>query len=158
MSERWADAQTGLGDRRRAMLVTNSYDDAAVVAAALATALDRSGCSDWKVHCLVRERSGEDGGGMDGVRMARARPMPRSLVERFELEPERSVLEAPMQIVARGHNILNEARKAGISVIHFFPRPHPRPDDLGPNIDRLNRTQERFDKGVRPPQDFDGTR
>jgi hypothetical protein len=53
--------------------------------------------------------------------------------------------------VARGHNILNRSGKAGISTIYFLHRPHPRPDDLGPTIGRLNRfAQERFDKGVKP--------
>jgi hypothetical protein len=75
--------------------------------------------------------------------------MPRSLIERFGLEPEKSVIVAPVQIVGRGHNILNGGGKAAISTIYFLHRLHPRPDDLAPTIARLNRfAQERFDKGV----------
>jgi hypothetical protein len=133
--------------------VTNSYADAAVVADALAAALDGNGYAGWKVHCLVRDRDDTPSGSED-VRLTLARGMPRSLIERFGLEPEKSILVAPMQIVARGHNILNTDDKAAISAIYFLHRPHPRPDDLGPTIGRLNRyAQERFDKGVMAEED-----
>jgi hypothetical protein len=81
------------------------------------------------------------------------------LIERFGRESEKSILVAPMQIVARGHNILNWRGTAAISAIYFLHRPHPRPDDLGPTIGRLNRfAQERFDKGVKskPDEGFAG--
>lgn len=154
---RWRDcAPETTGNRRRAMLVTNSYADAAVVAEALATALDGGGYPDWKVHCLVRDRSDEAGPGTEPVRLSLARQLPRSLVERFGREPEHAILVAPMQIVARGHNILNAAGKAAISSIYFLHRPHPRPDDLGPTIGRLNRfAQERFDMGLKAEEGED---
>jgi hypothetical protein len=147
-----ADHWTGwdpkaLDNRRRALLVTNSYADAAVVADALAAALDAGGFAGWKVHCLVRDRD-EGGAGYDNG-LSRARAMPRSLVERFGLEPDPSILVAPLSVIARGHNILNTEGKAAISGIYFLHRPHPRPDDLGPTIGRLNRyAQERYDRGI----------
>jgi hypothetical protein len=151
MAAKWSTWNlTAIDDRQRALLVTNSYADAAVVADALLGALEANGYADWKVHCLIRDRADDDGAGSD-VRLTRAKPLPRSLIERFGREPEKSILVAPMPIVSRGHNILNRGRKAGISTIYFLHRPHPRPDDLGPTIGRLNRfAQERFDKGVRP--------
>jgi hypothetical protein len=151
MTAKWAAWNlTAIDDRRRALLVTNSYADAAVVADTLLGALEANGYSDWRVHCLVRDRVDEGSADLD-VRLTRARSLPRSLIERFGREPEKSVLVAPMQIVARGHNILNRARTAGISTIYFLHRPHPRPDDLGPTIGRVNRfAQERFDRGVKP--------
>ena len=149
MGLRWAKwSASAIDDRRRALLVTNSYADATVVAEALMAALEANGYADWKVSCLVRDRA--DDAANDDLRVTRARSMPRSLVERFGLESEMSVLVAPMQIVARGHNILNGQGKAAISSIYFLHRPHPRPDDLGPTIGRLNRfAQERFDEGVK---------
>jgi len=149
MGLRWGEASASrIDDRQRALLVTNSYADASVVAEALIAALEVNGYADWNVYCLVRDRS--DDGAKDDLRLSLSRPLPRSLIERFGQEPEKSVLVAPMQIVARGHNILNGQGKAAISSIYFLHRPHPRPDDLGPTIGRLNRfAQEHFDKGVK---------
>lgn len=138
-----------LTDRRRSLLVTNSYADAVVVADALFEALEGHGYLDWKVHCLVRDRA-DDVGSRDDRRPRRARVLPRSLIERFGGEPERSVLVAPMQIVSRGHNILNEGNRAAISSVYFLHRPHPRPDDLSPAIGRLNRfAVQQFESGAR---------
>lgn len=149
IEEHWARVarawgQDELADRRRALFVTNSYGDAAVVADALAEALGR----DWGVRCLVRDRSDDgDDGGRVGPRLAAT--LPRSLVERFGSMGERSVLVAPLQVVSRGHNILNEAGRAAISSIYFLHRPHPRPDDMSAVVGRLNRfAVERYDLGL----------
>lgn len=146
MTEKWKRwSTTALDDRRRGLLVTNSYADAAIVAEALAAGLEANGYPDWRVFCVVPDRADDEG----EVRLVQARRMPRSLIERFGLEPEKSVIVAPVQIVGRGHNILNREGKAAISTIYFLHRLHPRPDDLAPTIGRLNRfAQERFDKGV----------
>lgn len=154
MAAKWSAWQeTAIDDRRRALLVTYSYADAAVVADALLAALQANGYADWKVYCLVRDHADNEVPGSD-LQPRLARRLPRSLIERFGREQEQSVLVAPMQIVARGHNILNRHQTAGISTIYFLHRPHPRPDDLGPTIGRLNRfAQERFDKGVEPKPD-----
>ena len=151
MEAEWGSAD--LSDRRRALLVVNSYADAIVVADALLEALEGHGYADWNVRCLVRDR-GDDGRSAEGGIPSRARELPRSLVETFGEMPEKSVLVAPMQIVARGHNILNRSGKAAISAIYFLHRPHPRPDDLAPIIGRLNRfALERFDKGIKGDPD-----
>lgn len=136
MSGRWDGGE--LDGRRRALLVTNSYADAAAVADALLEGLEGQGYADWKVFALTRDRA-DDGASDEAVALRRARELPRSLVERFGDEPERSILVAPMQIVARGHNILNSQGRAAISSIQFLHRPHPRPDDLSSVIGRLNR-------------------
>jgi hypothetical protein len=150
IEDMWADAERGWGaadiaDRRRAMLVTNSYADAAFVADALAEVLGR----EWSVRCLVRD-SGDDAdvAGAPGPRLAQ--PLPGSLVERFGLLPEKSILVAPLQVISRGHNILNQAGRAAVSAIFFLHRPHPRPDDMAPVIGRLNRyAMERHLHGLR---------
>jgi hypothetical protein len=146
MAQRWNGwSSTALEDRRRSLLVTNSYADAAIVAEALASELEANGYPEWKVFCLVADRGDEE----TEVRVQQARRMPRSLIERFGHEPEKSIIVAPVQVVGRGHNILNRSGKAAISTIYFLHRLHPRPDDLAPTIGRLNRyAQERFDKGV----------
>ena len=158
IEDMWQQMESACGardiaDRRRAALVVNSYADAAVVADALLEALEAQGYADWRVSCLVRDRS-DDGQIREVSAPRRARKLPRSLVERFGDEPERSILVAPMQVVSRGHNILNACGAAAISTMYFLHRPHPRPDDLGPIIGRLNRyAVDRFDNGVRPRSD-----
>lgn len=63
----------------------------------------------------------------------------------------RSILVAPLNVVARGHNILNGNGKAAISSIYFLHRPHPRPDDLSAAVGRLNRYAiAGFDRPVDP--------
>ena len=152
LNTKWAAWKSdALDDRRRVLLVTNSYDDAAIVADALADAFRKNGYTDWSVNCLVRDRD-DTLAGEAGSRLRLARPLPRSLIERFGEQPEQSVLVAPMQNIARGHNILNSRRVAAISSIYFLHRVHPRPDDLGPTIGRLNRsTQAWFDHGLMMP-------
>jgi hypothetical protein len=136
-------------DRRRALLVVNSYADARVVADALLENLEAYGYSDWHVRCLIRDH-GDDDMPPDAPPRRRVRELPRSLVETFGEMPEKSLLVAPMVVVARGHNILNPHSKAAISSIYFLHRPHPRPEDLAPIIGRLNRfALERFDKGLK---------
>lgn len=151
MGRDWGEVH--LAGRRRALLVTNSYADAAVVADTLLESLEAQGFADWRVFGLTRDRA-DDGAAPEDQRLGRARALPRSLIERFGDEPEKSILVAPMQVVARGHNILNADSRAAIASIYFLHRPHPRPDDLASVIGRLNRyAAERFDLGMRDDPD-----
>lgn len=146
MERRWTGGS--MTDRRRAMLVVNSYADAATVAAALSSCLapDRAA---WHVRCLTPDRDDPDKDFSDGLRQDER--LPRALVEKFGDTPERSILVAPMSVVARGHNILNVGGKAAISSIWFLHRPHPRPDDLSAVVGRLNRYAiRRFGETVDP--------
>lgn len=146
MAREWGEEH--LRGRRRALLVTNSYADAAVVADRLLESLETHGFADWRVFGLTRDQA-DDAGAPDDQRLRRARPLPRSLIERFGEEPEKSILVAPMQVIARGHNILNAESRAAIASVYFLHRPHPRPDDLAAVIGRLNRYGvERFDRGM----------
>lgn len=129
LAKRWGEA--ALENRRRALLVVNSYADAAVVAHALAAALTHQGCTDSSVFYLVTDKNMSSHG--------KAQALHRSLVERFGDTAEKSILVAPIQVISRGHNILNKQGKAAISSLYFLHRPHPRPDDLAPTIGRLNR-------------------
>ena len=146
----WSDwRDDALKDRRRALLVTNSYADAATVADALADAHRRHQPGRWSVFCLVPD--GDETGEVESDKgPKRAHALPRSLVERFGERDEYAVLVAPMLVIGRGHNILNRQQVAAISSIYFLHRAHPRPNDLGPLIGRLNRfAQERFDNGIK---------
>ncbi len=147
----WSEAS--LQDRRRALLVVNSYADAAVVADTLHQALPSPA---WRVYCLEQDQ--RDGAARTTAGQHGASRLPRSLIEAFGRTPEHSVLVAPLQIVARGHNILNEQRKAAIAAIYFLHRPHPRPDDFSATIGRLNRLAlEIYAHGLAPlptPEDL----
>jgi hypothetical protein len=128
-------------DRRRALLVVNSYADAVTTSNALARSLRRDPRTQhWHVFCLRRDGEEEDESEARGERLdTEVAGLARSRVESFGREVEHSILVAPIQVVSRGHNILNASGKAAISSIYFLHRPHPRPDDLSPLIGRLNR-------------------
>jgi len=49
------------------------------------------------------------------------------------------LLIAPLLAVERGHNILNEEKKAAIGAVYFLVRPHPRPDEISYIIHSINR-------------------
>lgn len=152
MQKRWGD--DSMTDRRRAMLVVNSYADAVAVAAALSSHLVPDRDAPWQVRCLMPDRDDSDKDFSDGLR--REERLPRALVEQFGDTPERSILVAPMSVVARGQNILNAGGKAAISSIWFLHRPHPGPDDLSAAVGRLNRyAMRRFDETVNPAR-YDG--
>ena len=53
-------------------------------------------------------------------------------------ETSAEILAAPLLAVERGHNILNEDKKAAIGSVHFLARPNPRPDDLGLAVNAVN--------------------
>jgi hypothetical protein len=122
-----------LKNRRRVLLVVNSYPDALHVGRTLQQQRVNSGLSNWQIFALVKD----DKEGV--VQQDSNATIPRSLVEDFGLKQEYSILVAPIQVISRGHNILNSEKKAAISLIYFLHRPHPRPDDMAPVIGELNR-------------------
>lgn len=129
-------------DRQRALLVTNNYDDAKLVANALALANP----SRHIIYCLVSDtlaRSGEANN--DAKRTGEAfhpdvQILPRSQVESFGGSLAGSILVSPLHPISRGHNIVVPGSGfAAISTIYFLHRPHPRPDDLAGVIGAINR-------------------
>ncbi|MFZ6654735.1 hypothetical protein [Undibacterium sp. TJN19] len=128
--------------RQRALLVTNNYDDAKLVANTLAQANPKK----HTVYCLVSDtlaRSGEAAN--DAKRTGEAfhrdiQILPRSQVESFGEAPPGSILVTPLHPISRGHNIVIPGSGfAAISTIYFLHRPHPRPDDLASVIGAINR-------------------
>jgi hypothetical protein len=142
-----------LRDRRRALLVVNSYSDAATVSNALVRSVRRDpGAQYWRVFCLRRDGDEEDDETPREKLDADIVPLARSAVESFGRESERSILVAPIGAVSRGYNILNGNGKAAISSIYLLHRPHPRPGDLRPFIARLNRLAiDAFDATIFEP-------
>jgi hypothetical protein len=49
------------------------------------------------------------------------------------------LLIAPLLAVERGHNILNDEKKAALGAAYFLIRPHPRPDDIHYIMHSINR-------------------
>ena len=125
-------------DRRRTLIVTHSYEDAKVVADAAAE------FTSSEVYCLTKDPD-ELIEAQVSRKLFRAKPLPRSFIEKFGDSPEGSILVAPIYSVCRGHNILNASKKAAISSIYFVHRPHPRPDDLKSTIARTSRFAIRHD-------------
>lgn len=138
--------QGSLDDRGRCLLVVNAYADAHHLASHLSTlAAQHPGLGQGRICYLISDNSPDEG----LPSRTQAIPVRRSQVEQFGLEPEDSILIAPIQVIARGHNILNRQGKAAISQIHFLHRPHPRPDDMGPTIGRMNRyAQACYNQGL----------
>jgi hypothetical protein len=128
--------------RQRALLVTNNYDDAKLVA----NTLSQTNPNKHTVYCLVSDtlaRSGEAAN--DARRTGEAfhrdiQILPRSQVESFGEAPPGSILVTPLHPISRGHNIVIPGSGfAAISTIYFLHRPHPRPDDLASVIGAINR-------------------
>ena len=139
-------------DRRRAMILTNSYADAEIIAtrisADLVSPLHKE--RGWSVFLLVRDGSVEDNDSPSSTAGSGFQRLERSRVESFGRIPEPAVLVAPIWVVSRGHNILSpETRKAAISSIYFVHRFHHPPGDMSRVIAAINRLgQDVVDNGV----------
>ena len=147
LQDRWTNED--ISERKRVLVVTNSYDDAFTFADALGGRLRGSGSDGlpWVVRHLVRDR--HDVEHAEPKTSPWSRPLERSRVERFGEESCPAVLVAPIQVISRGHNILNRHGKAAISAIYFVHRPHHRPDDYMQVISRVNRAaQDIIENGV----------
>ena len=151
MESRWGEEV--MFDRRRAMLLTNSYADAEIIAtrisAELASPLHKE--RGWSVFRLVRDGSVEDNDDASSVGEGRGvQSLERSRVESFGRIPGPAILVAPIWVVSRGHNILSpETRKAAISCIYFLHRYHHPPGDMSRVIAAINRLgQDVIDHGV----------
>ncbi|NMG42649.1 hypothetical protein GPA22_02730 [Aromatoleum toluvorans] len=141
LEELWAGQGLRSADRRRALLVTNNYPDAKLVANELARACGQS----HSVYCLVSDQLARTGefereAARSGDEFHRGvNLLPRSRVEDFGRSPEGSVLVAPLGPISRGHNIVTPSGQAALSTIYFLHRPHPRPDDHSTVVGMLNR-------------------
>ncbi|MCP2167125.1 pPIWI_RE_Z domain-containing protein [Goodfellowiella coeruleoviolacea] len=116
-------------NRRHLLVLTGSYDEAKIVADAIAQAMQRD-----RVVRLVPDdepdREDEDENAAPALR--------RGDVSRLSQLPA-TILVAPLLAVERGHNILDgNEEEAAIGTVYFLARPNPRPDDLGLAIHAIN--------------------
>jgi hypothetical protein len=119
----------GLPDaRQRILLVVGNYDEAALVAEALAGALGTAPGED--VVALVPNAEGE----LESTRVPGT--LPRGLLAEFPMRTAR-FLVAPLQAVERGHNIL-VGQIAAIGSVYFLVRPYPVPGDPYTAIQKMN--------------------
>ena len=150
MAHRWGE--DAMRDRRRAMLLTNSYADAEIVANRISAGMVPTfhNKTDWSVFLLVKDESVEDSNVYSGTEGRGVQRLERSRVESFGGVPGPAILIAPIWVVSRGHNILStETGKAAISSIYFLHRFHPPPGDMSRVIAAVNRLgQDVLDNGV----------
>lgn len=110
-------------DRRRALVLVGSYDEAKLVADTIVQT--RSDLHDQVRYLVPDDR--EFGG--DWLTPDAATALPRGEVETLYASGAR-VLVAPLLAMERGHNILTDDHRAALGAAFFLVRPHPRPDDL----------------------------
>ncbi len=115
--------------RQRLLILVGSYAEAAYVR----QSIERTR-PNWarKVLNLIRD----DDSPVDSW-VGSSASLQRGQVGRFA-QTDAWILVAPLLAVERGHNILNEERKAAIGAAYFWVRPHPRPDDLTLPIAAIN--------------------
>lgn len=154
LEELWQDDVDRTRQRHRALLVTNNYEDAKLVANELARA-----CSPaHPIYCLVSDRLARTGGierdqSQSGTGFhPKVIMLPRSRVEDFGSSLTGSILVAPLGPISRGHNIVTSDGFAAISTIYFLHRPHPRPDDYSSVTGMLNRLSMNVIHGHTVPQ------
>ncbi|SKB13791.1 conserved hypothetical protein [Planktothrix sp. PCC 11201] len=111
-------------DRQRLLLITNSYDEAALVELILKP-LYRLEQID-SIAVLRRDNSPTD---LTGIRRGKIRDLKALPTQ---------IVVAPLMALERGHNILNKDRIAAFGAAVFLSRPMPVPDDWQTTVQQLN--------------------
>ena len=126
------------GDRQRILMITGSYDEADWVASILQTRYSRyhveqfvepsleSSSDNIITAPLVRDSAPDD---KKGLRRGKVQSLKDTSLH---------ILVAPLMALERGHNILNEDRKAAFGAAIFLNRPMPVPDDWQSTVRQLN--------------------
>ncbi|PMB53114.1 hypothetical protein CEN39_06235 [Fischerella thermalis CCMEE 5201] len=113
------------GDRQRLLLLTNSYDEAALVETILKPLYYRVENID-RIAVLRRDNAPPE---LSGIRRGQIRDL-KNL-------PTKIVI-APLMALERGHNILNDRRIAAFGTALFLCRPMPVPDDWQTTVQQIN--------------------
>lgn len=108
-------------EKRRVLLVVNSYEDINAVGQAFQNDLNWNG----RYKLLAKDNK------IDKVYF------PRSIIEEFSKE-NCDVLTVPLLAVNRGYNILDEQKKALFGSVFFLVRPYPVPNDISYIIQTLH--------------------
>lgn len=117
-------------ERQRILLLVGSYDEAEKAYQFLAEKR-----RDWEDHMVYLVSDDDE---FESEWRTHHRRLQRGMVDRFA-QTGAWLLIAPLLSVERGHNILNEDKKAAIGAVYFLIRPHPRPDDINYIIHAINR-------------------
>ena len=112
------------GDRKRLLLIVNSYDEAAQVESVLKPIYPVVNIDGIKV--LRRDNAPAD---LSGIRRGKIRDLNKLPTE---------IVIAPLMALERGHNILNDKRIAAFGAAVFLSRPMPVPDDWQTTVQQLN--------------------
>lgn len=116
-------------NRRHLLVLTGSYEEAKIVADAIAQAMHPS-----NVVRLVPDDEPDRGDKDENT----APTLRRGDVSALSVLSAK-ILVAPLLAVERGHNILDEDEdEAAIGTVYFFARPNPRPGDLSLAIHAIN--------------------
>ncbi len=113
------------GDRERVLIITNSYDEAALVESILKPLYQHVGKID-EIAVLRRDNAPAN---LIGI--------PRSKIRNLKDLPHKIVI-VPLMALERGHNILNDQRIAAFGAALFLCRPMPVPDDWQTTVQQLN--------------------
>jgi hypothetical protein len=111
-------------DRHRLLLITNSYDEAALVESILKSLYRIEQIDDIAV--LRRDNAPAD---LKGIRRGKIRDLNKLPTQ---------IVVAPLMALERGHNILNDNRIAAFGAAIFLSRPMPIPDDWQTTVQQLN--------------------
>lgn len=131
------------GERRRALLLVGSYQDARIAA----DLLERMPRWRGKVRVLASDKAELDHTGPGDTATGDttiASAVRRGDLAAFAKDDDAEVLVAPLMAIERGHNILNQSHKAAFGTVLFLARPHPRPDDLSLAVFAVNDWVTRF--------------
>ncbi|MFI0711395.1 hypothetical protein ACH4SK_12185 [Streptomyces inhibens] len=139
------------GERRRALLLVGSYQDARVAA----DLLERMPRWHGKVRVLASDKAELDHTGPGDTAtgdFTGASAVRRGDLAAFAKDEDAEVLVAPLMAIERGHNILNQSHKAAFGTVLFLARPHPRPDDLSLAVFAVNDWVTRFVRDQPDPE------
>ncbi|WDT54191.1 pPIWI_RE_Z domain-containing protein [Streptomyces sp. G7(2002)] len=139
------------GERRRALLLVGSYQDARVAA----DLLERMPRWRGKVRVLASDKAELDHTGPGDTAtgdFTGASAVRRGDLAAFAKDEDAEVLVAPLMAIERGHNILNQSHKAAFGTVLFLARPHPRPDDLSLAVFAVNDWVTRFVRDQPDPE------
>lgn len=120
-------------ERRRALLLVGSYDEAHRAADILDAIPEWTG----RVCRLVSDDADLDHLWQLPAAAGKGKILRRGDVSTFG-DTGAQLLVAPLLAVERGHNILNGVGQAAIGSAYFLVRPHPRPDDLTLAVQAIN--------------------
>ena len=112
------------GDRQRLLLITNSYDEAALVELILKPLYRLENIDSIAV--LRRDNAPAD---LSGIRRGQIRDLSKLPTQ---------IVIAPLMALERGHNILNDSQIAAFGAAVFLSRPMPVPDDWQTTVQQLN--------------------